>query len=212
MENRQLDILIERYPILAPCRESIQQAYEMLKEMYYNGGKLLVCGNGGSCADAEHLVSELMKGFCKLRPIPDDLRQKIIAEDPVMGEAIANDLECGLMAIALSAHSAFNYAFENDKTPDFVFAQEVMSYGNPGDIFMGITTSGNSDNVIYALEVAKAKGLGSIILTGRTGGKIAGKADVTIYVPEDECHIIQELHLPVYHAICLMLEDEFFES
>ncbi len=212
MENRQLDILISRYPILESCRESIQKAYELLKTMYENGGKLLVCGNGGSCADAEHMVSELAKGFCKLRPIPDDLRQKIIAEDPEMGEAIANDLEGGLPAIALSAHSALNYAFENDKTPDFVFAQEVMSFGKPGDAFMGITTSGNSVNVIYALEVAKAKGLGTIVLTGKTGGKIAGKADVTIYVPEEECHIIQELHLPVYHSICMMLEDDFFES
>ncbi len=210
MENKQLDILTERYPQLAPCRQSIEKAFELLKKAYENGGKLLICGNGGSCADAGHIVGELMKSFCKPRPIPDDLRQKLIDEDPDLGTALADDLECGLPAIALSAHTALNSAFANDKTPDFVYAQEVMGLGKAGDVFLGISTSGNSTNVICALEVAKAKGLSTIALTGRDGGAMARKADVAIIVPEQETYRIQELHLPVYHALCLMLEDEFF--
>ncbi|MCC8127920.1 MAG: SIS domain-containing protein [Clostridiales bacterium] len=210
MENRQLELLITRYPALSVCCADIRAAFELMKTSYQHGGKLLVCGNGGSCADSEHIVGELMKGFCKKRPLSQKLQEQLMKINPEEGAAIATALECGLPAIALSAHTALNTAFANDKDPDLVYAQEVMGYGNAGDAFLGISTSGNSRNIVYAMQVAKAKGLKTVALTGKNGGKIAGIADVSIIVPSQETYQIQEYHLPVYHALCLMLEDEFF--
>ncbi len=210
MENRQLELLITRYPALSVCCADIRAAFEQMKTSYQHGGKLLVCGNGGSCADSEHIVGELMKGFCKKRPLSQELQEQLMKINPEEGAAIAAALECGLPAIALSAHTVLNTAFANDKDPDLVYAQEVMGYGNPGDVFLGISTSGNSRNIVYAMQVAKAKGLKTVALTGKNGGKIAGIADVSIIVPSQETYQIQEYHLPVYHALCLMLEDEFF--
>lgn len=203
--------LIKRYNLLEVCQGDIEQAYECLKTCYNNKGKLLVCGNGGSCADAEHIVGELMKGFCKKRPIPLELAEKIENINLEQGEYIVDMLECALPAIALSAHTALNTAFANDKDADLMYAQEVMGYGTVNDVFWGISTSGNSKNVVYAMQVAKAKGLKTIALTGKDGGKLAHLADISIIVPSQKTYQIQELHLPIYHTLCLMLEDTFFE-
>lgn len=210
--NTQLELLLSRYPILNECRDSIEQAFGIMKQTYMQSGKILVCGNGGSCADAEHIVGELMKGFCKKRPLSDVLKKRLLEINHEDGELLASLLEEGLPAIALSAHTALNTAYANDKNPDLVFAQEVMGYGLPQDTFLGISTSGNSKNVFYAMQVAKAKGLKTIALTGKDGGKIAKIAEVAIIVPSNETYQIQELHLPVYHALCLMLEEEFFKE
>ena len=207
-----IENLVERYSLLESCKEDIEQAYACLATCYSNNGKVLVCGNGGSCADAEHIVGELMKGFCKKRPLSAKLVENIENINPEQGTYIANMLECGLSAIALSAHTALNTAFANDKDADLIYAQEVMGYGQSKDVFWGISTSGNSKNVIYAMQVAKAIGLKTSALTGRDGGKLAQLSDISIIVPSHETYQIQELHLPIYHTLCLMLEDTFFEK
>lgn len=208
---KQLNTLVERYPALTVCQNSIAMAYTAIKESYDGGGKLLLCGNGGSCADAEHMVGELMKGFCKRRVISTELAAKLCSIDAEDGAALCANLEQGLPAIALSAHTALNTAYANDRNPDMIYAQEVLGYGRAGDVLFGITTSGNSKNVIYALETARAKGLKTIVLTGKDGGRAAKLADISIIVPSQETYQIQELHLPVYHALCLMLEDTYFQ-
>lgn len=210
--EQQLDRLMERYPVLAPARGQIWDAYLLMERCYRNGGKILFFGNGGSCADAEHIVGELMKGFCKKRPITEDLFRKITALDPEKGERLARNLQMGLPAISLASETALCTAYANDQDPEMIYAQQVLSYGKPGDVAFGISTSGNSANVLHAFTVARACGLSSIALTGRDGGESAKRADVAIIVPEQETYKIQELHLPVYHALCLMLEDAFFEA
>lgn len=209
---KQLDTLISRYPALAPIRESIYQAYVLLRDCYRRGGKLLICGNGGSCADAYHIVGELMKGFCKKRPISESLRERLAAIAPADGALLSEKLEQGLPAIALPAETGLSTAFANDKDPVMSFAQGVLGYGKPGDVLLGITTSGNSQNVIYALEVAQAMEIRSIVLTGKDGGRAAHMADIAVIAPSFETYQIQEYHLPIYHALCLMLEDSFFEE
>ncbi len=206
------DELIKRYPVLLTVKDDINAFYEILKECYDNGGKLLIAGNGGSCADAEHIVGELMKGFCKRRAVSDEFREKLIEADSENGEEIAGKLQGGLPAMALSNHQALNTAFANDVDADFYYAQQVYGYGKKGDVFLGISTSGNAKNIMYAAAVAKAKGMKVLGLTGKTGGRLAKAADVSIIVPEEETYKIQELHLPIYHAICLMLEDTYFEE
>lgn len=208
----RIDELIKRYPVLLTVRDDINAFYEILKECYDNGGKLLIAGNGGSCADAEHIVGELMKGFCKRRAVSDEFREKLIEADSENGEEIAGKLQGGLPAMALSNHQALNTAFANDVDADFYYAQQVYGYGKKGDVFLGISTSGNAKNIMYAAAVAKAKGMKVLGLTGKTGGRLAKAADVSIIVPEEETYKIQELHLPIYHAICLMLEDTYFEE
>ncbi len=206
------DELIKRYPVLLTVRDDINAFYKTLKECYDNGGKLLIAGNGGSCADAEHIVGELMKGFCKRRAVSDEFREKLIEADSENGEEIAGKLQGGLPAMALSNHQALNTAFANDVDADFYYAQQVYGYGKKGDVLLGISTSGNAKNIMYAAAVAKAKGMKVLGLTGKTGGRLAKAADVSIIVPEEETYKIQELHLPIYHAICLMLEDTYFEE
>ena len=206
------DELIKRYPVLLTVRDDINAFYKTLKECYDNGGKLLIAGNGGSCADAEHIVGELMKGFCKRRAVSDEFKAKLIEADSENGEEIAGKLQGGLPAMALSNHQALNTAFANDVDADFYYAQQVYGYGKKGDVFLGISTSGNAKNIMYAAAVAKAKGMKVLGLTGKTGGRLAKAADVSIIVPEEETYKIQELHLPIYHAICLMLEDTYFEE
>ena len=206
------DELIKRYPVLLTVRDDINAFYKTLKECYDNGGKLLIAGNGGSCADAEHIVGELMKGFCKRRAVSDEFREKLIEADRENGEEIAGKLQGGLPAMALSNHQALNTAFANDVDADFYYAQQVYGYGKKGDVLLGISTSGNAKNIMYAAAVAKAKGMKVLGLTGKTGGRLAKAADVSIIVPEEETYKIQELHLPIYHAICLMLEDTYFEE
>lgn len=206
----QLNLLIERYPKLAVCREDIAAAYELIEVCYEHGGKLLIAGNGGSAADSEHIVGELMKGFKNPRKLPKADADKLIAANPELGKTLAENLQGALPAIALDGHPALSTAYQNDCEPLLCFAQQVNGYGNERDVFLGISTSGNSKNVLYAAFTAKAKGLKVIGLTGARESKLNDIADVCIRVPETETYMIQELHLPVYHCLCLMLEERFF--
>lgn len=207
-----LNELITRYPLLASIREQIESAYKMMVECYENDGKLLIVGNGGSAADAEHMVGELVKGFVKERPISGEMCEALMAIDPERGAGLIRNLQEGLPAICLNAHTSLNTAFANDKDPVMCYAQQVNGYGKPGDVFIGISTSGNAENVMYAAVTAKAKGLKVIALTGKDGGKLAKISDVAVIVPEKETYKIQEYHLPIYHTFCLMLEDHFYEK
>lgn len=208
--QKHVDLLIERYPVLKVCEQSIIDAYLVMEECYVNDGKLLIAGNGGSAADSEHIAGELMKRFKTPRPVTAEFAEKLKSIDPVRGENLAHNLERGLMAIPLVAHEALTTAYINDVDGLGVFAQQLFGFGRPGDVFLGISTSGNSKNVMSATVVARAIGLKVIGLTGAKGGELAEVADVVIKVPETETYMIQELHLPVYHCLCLMLEDRFF--
>ena len=210
MINNHIEVLIERYPQLIECRESIQAAYDILKEAYTKDRKLLVCGNGGSASDSEHIVGELMKEFKLKREVYHDQAEAMQRIDPEMGGILAKHLQGALPAIALTGHSSLTTAFMNDSNPELIFAQQVNGYGKPGDVFLGISTSGSSKNVLYAAVNAKAKGLKVIGLTGAKENKLMKYADVCIRVPETETYKIQEYHLPVYHCLCLMLEEKFF--
>ena len=194
--------LIERYPALAQMRGAIEQAYRILEECYENGSKLLVCGNGGSAADSDHIVGELMKGFYKQRMLPEEERKRF-------GEQ-GEKLQGALPAIALTQHGALSTAFLNDVDPAMVFAQQVYGYGQGGDVFLGLSTSGNSANVVLAAKVAAAKGMKVITMTGRNGGKLKELSDVCMIVAAQVTADIQEYHLPVYHTLCAMLEEHFF--
>ena len=208
--EEQLNLLIERYPKLAVCKEDIKKAYELFEAAYSNGRKLLVCGNGGSASDSEHIVGELMKEFKLKRKVYSDQAVALKAIDTELGQVLADNLQGALPAICLTGHSSLTTAFMNDANADLVFAQQVNGYGKAGDVFLGISTSGNSKNVLYAAVNAKAKGLKVIGLTGAKENKLMKYADVCIRVPETETYKIQELHLPVYHCLCLMLEEKFF--
>jgi len=202
--------LIRRYPALEPASADIGAAFDALAGSFEKGGKLLIAGNGGSAADAEHIVGELMKGFAKKRNLPDSLARGLASVDSEIAEYLVPRLQPGLPAIALSAHSALATATANDIDGAAVFAQQVLAYGNEGDVFLGISTSGNSKNVLCAAACAKAKGMKVIALTGGAGGALRRLADVSIVVGESETYKVQELHLPVYHCLCMMLEDRFF--
>lgn len=201
---------MERYPKLANNTEEILAAFFILKECFSGGHKLLVAGNGGSAADSEHIVGELMKGFTKRRKISDDMAEKLVQINPIIGEEIAKNLQGALPAIALTGHNSLSTAFSNDVDARDMFSQQVFGYGKEGDVFLGITTSGNSKNVIRAAITAKAMGMKVLGLTGKTGGDLAKIADITIKAPETETFMVQEFHLPIYHTLCLMIEDEFF--
>lgn len=205
-----LDELLRRYPVLEPVKESVIQAYEMLRECYGTGHKLLVAGNGGSGADSEHIVGELMKGFKKARKLPTDMAQKLEEADPEAGKLLAGKLQGALPAIALTSHPALSTAFLNDVDGNLIYAQQVYGYGVEGDVLLAISTSGNAENIRYACVTARAKGIKVIGLTGRDGGRLKKEADAAIVVPETETFKIQELHLPIYHTLCLMLEECFF--
>lgn len=208
--EEQLNFLIERCPKLAVCKEDVKKAYELLEAAYSKGRKLLVCGNGGSASDSEHIVGELMKEFKLKRKVYGDQATALKEIDPELGQVLADNLQGALPAICLTGHSSLTTAFMNDANADLVFAQQVNGYGKPGDVFLGISTSGNSKNVLYAAVNAKAKGLKVIGLTGAKENKLMKYADACIRVPETETYKIQELHLPVYHCLCLMLEEKFF--
>lgn len=208
--QKHLDLLVERYPKLYACKEDIEKAYLILEDCYVNDHKLLIAGNGGSAADSEHIAGELMKKFKLLRPVPPDFADKLRTIDKERGENLSKKLERGLIAIPLVAHEALTTAYINDVDGLGVFAQQLYVFGRPGDVFLGISTSGNSKNVMSATVVARALRLKVIGLTGAKGGELATVADVVIKVPETETYMIQELHLPVYHCLCLMLEDRFF--
>lgn len=207
---KHVDTLIDRYPKLIVCKEDIVKAYEILEEAYTQERKLLVCGNGGSASDSEHIVGELMKEFKLKRKVYADQAEAMKQIDPEMGATLAENLQGALPAICLTGHSSLTTAFMNDANADLVFAQQVNGYGKANDVFLGISTSGNSKNVCYAAITAKAKGLKVVGLTGAKDSKMTVLGDVCIRVPETETYKIQELHLPVYHCLCLMLEDHFF--
>lgn len=209
-DYRIIDELLDRYPLLTVCKETMIQAFSLLSHCFRNNGKLLICGNGGSAADAEHIVGELMKGFKNPRRLDDEYQEKLKDIDETLGNRLAEHLQGTLPAIALDGHPALFTAYMNDCEPLMCFAQQVNGYGCEGDVLLGISTSGNSQNVIYAAVIAKAKGMKVIGMTGAKDSKLSELADVCIQVPETETYKIQELHLPVYHCLCLMLEEEFF--
>lgn len=204
-----LDELTTRYPALTGQKEDVRRAFEIATEAYRNGKKLLICGNGGSAADCEHIVGELMKSFKKKRPIDKSVKERLLTmgED---GEKLAASLEGTLRAISLASHPALSTAFNNDKDPAVTFAQQLYGYADEGDVLLAISTSGSSNNCVLAAVTAKAKGVKTIALTGKTPGKLSSLADAAILVPETETYKVQEHHLPVYHCLCAMLEEEFF--
>lgn len=208
--KKHVELLISRYPVLECCEDSIIRAYFMLEESYVTGHKLLVAGNGGSAADSEHIVGELMKGFKLARKLDKAIAQKLIEENQELGKILAENLQGALPAIALDGHLALSTAYMNDCEPLLCFAQQVNGYGVEGDLLLGISTSGNSNNILYAAVTAHAKGMKVIGLTGAKNSKLEQMSDVCIKVPQTETYMIQELHLPVYHCLCLMLEDRFF--
>ena len=205
-----LQQLTERYPQLEPIACDINVAFDVIAESFSKDGKLLIAGNGGSAADAEHIVGELMKGFIKRRTLSDSFVSNISNVDSEIAEYLIPRLQPGLPAIALSSHISLNTATANDVDGNITFAQQLYGYGKEGDAFLGISTSGNAKNVLYAAATARAKKIKVVVLTGGNGGSLRSFADIAIIVPETETHKIQELHLPIYHCLCMMLEDYFF--
>ena len=210
--KKELDELIERYPQLEVCKKDIEDAYLLLEETYDNDHKLLIAGNGGSAADSEHIAGELMKRFKVGRPITKEFADKLIAIDHERGERLVKNLERPLRAVPLTSHIAITTAYMNDADATGVFAQQMLGFGDEGDVFLAISTSGNSENIISACVVAKALGIKIIGLTGEKESKLSEISDICIKVPETETFKIQEFHLPVYHALCLMLESNYFNS
>ena len=210
--RRHTDLLAERYPVLKDCVADVIRAYDVLETCFSSGHKLLIAGNGGSCADAEHIVGELMKGFKRKRKCGETFANKLKAVDGIRGAELADRLQGGLPALALNSHPGLQTAFIND-VPDgglFTFAQQVYGYGEAGDVFLGVSTSGNAQNVMNAAVVARTLGLKVVGLTGEVGGDLATFADVAVKAPANETYVVQELHLPIYHCLCLMLEERFF--
>ena len=205
-----LNELIERYPTLASCREDIEAAKNAIVDCYEKGGKLLLAGNGGSAADCEHIVGELMKGFLLKRPIPDSKREDMKVRCPEIASSVLDKLQMGLPAISLTSINALNSAFANDVDPELMFAQSVFALGREGDVLIAISTSGNAKNVAEAARVARAIGIKVVALTGRDGGALKKLSDVCVIAPECETFKIQELHLPIYHYICAAVEQHFF--
>lgn len=211
MKDLQIfDNLFERYPILDKCKNSIMKAYEILTYSYDAGGTLYVAGNGGSAADSEHIVGELMKSFMAKRPINEELSKKLYKVCPDDANLLNANIEGGLPAVSLPSFCALSTAVSNDVNGDFIFAQALNSVSKANDVFLGISTSGNSKNIVYAMEIAKAKGLKCIGLCGAKECKLDSLCDVSIHVPETETYKIQELHLPIYHALCAMLESHYW--
>jgi D-sedoheptulose 7-phosphate isomerase len=202
--------LFDRYPVLIKCKDRIWSVYVTIRHCYLNKGKLLICGNGGSAADSEHITGELMKGFFVDRRIPESDIEKLRNLFPDDWKYLSENLQRSLPAIPLSVNTAFITAYMNDIMPDMVFAQQVFGYAVPCDCFLGISTSGNAQSVINAAKVARSLGLSTIALTGKDGGKLAEISDMAIMVPEVETYKVQELHMPVYHILCAMLEADFF--
>lgn len=210
--NKHVELLTKRYPALSVCAADVQAAYAILEECFLNGNKLLIAGNGGSAADAEHIVGELMKGFKMPRACSEEFQKKLFEIDGERGAVLAKSLQGGLPSIALDGHMSLSTAFINDveNGGSLVYAQQVYGYGKQGDVLLAISTSGNAKNVMNATVVARALGMKVIGLTGAKGGLLSSVADVTVKVPETETYMVQELHLPVYHCLCLMLEEKFF--
>ena len=202
--------ILDKYPALETCLESIEQAYLIMEETYRQGGKVLTCGNGGSAADAEHIVGELMKGFMSKRKLPETMRARLIARYPEEGAYLADHLQGALPAISLVSQVSLMTAFANDVAADMVFAQQVYGYGRAGDTLIAISTSGNSPNVLHAVRVARTLGLHTIGMTGFPGGTLKEICDVSICVPGKNTPEVQEYHLPIYHYLCTRIEEKFF--
>lgn len=202
--------LINRYPSLDSCKAEIGAARDMIIGCYENGGKLLLCGNGGSSADCDHIVGELMKGFLLKRPIDGAAKDKMREASPSLSDKTLDSLQMGLPAISLTSISALNTAFANDVDPELIYAQSVFALGKASDVLIAISTSGNAKNVCEAARVARAIGMKVVALTGKDGGELKPLSDVCIIAPECETYKIQELHLPIYHYICAEVEKHFF--
>ena len=200
--------LFDRYPVLKACEADIDTALSLMLGTYHAGGKILLCGNGGSCADCGHIAGELMKGFLLARPVPEETRDEF-AKLPG-GDEIAGKLQRGIPAISLPSQAEVLSAYANDVDPELVYAQLVYACGRPGDLLIGISTSGNSKNVAAAAVTAKALGIRTLALTGKKDSKLSELCDCTIRVPETETFKVQELHLPVYHHLCAAMEDILF--
>lgn len=195
-------MLYERYPALCVCKEDIEKALHLMIDTYKNGGKVLVCGNGGSASDSEHIVGELMKGFILKRPVTDERIPK----------ELRKGLQGSMPAISLPSQSAILSAFINDVDPEMMYAQLVYGYAKEEDLVIGLSTSGNAKNVVNAIQVAKCLGVKTLALTGEKESKLSEQCDVTIKVPETETYKIQEYHLPVYHYLCSEVEKEIFDT
>ncbi len=208
--QKELELVLGNYPALEGCRGDIEAAFGILLECALRDGLIMTCGNGGSASDSAHIVGELMKGFKTGRPLNQRQLDALEFAFPKEGKAIAAHLQQAIKAVSLTDQAAISTAFANDVDPDMVFAQQVLGYGRRGDVLIGLSTSGNSRNVVNACKVAKAFGVKTIGFTGEAGGALAGLCDVTIRVPATETYRVQEYHLPVYHALCAMLEAEIY--
>ena len=207
--GQHLELLVHREPGLEPMKDAIWRAFIRLAECFKGGGKLLLCGNGGSACDCEHIAGELMKGFLLRRPLTGDERASLSKLGDA-GALLAEKLQRGLPTLVLSGLSGLTTAFANDVDPELTFAQQAYAYALPGDVLLCLSTSGNAWNVQLAALAAKARGATVIALTGKGGGKLAKHVDLLLDVPESETYKVQELHLPLYHALCAMLEAELF--
>lgn len=210
--KKHIEALILRYPDLKDISSDLEKAFDIWQMSFATGNKTLVCGNGGSASDSEHIVGELMKGFLSRRPLDDDLREQMQTAYGDHGIYLANHLQGALPAISLSSQLGLLTAYGNDVAFDMVYAQQVYGYGQPGDVLVGLSTSGNSANVVHAVQIAKLRSVRTIGFTGSGGGKLAELCDVTIKVPDDETYRIQERHLAIYHTLCIMLEETFFPA
>jgi D-sedoheptulose 7-phosphate isomerase len=208
--EKHVELLIQRYPGIKLIKDNIISAYFMMEKCYERNGKLLIAGNGGSASDSEHMAAELMKSFKALRRVNKEFAGRLQYIDEKKGKFLADCLEYALPAIPLVSQGALITAYLNDVGWEGIFAQQILGYGNAGDVFLGVSTSGNSENIINAAITAKAMGIGVIALTGKKGGQLADFADIAVRVPEEETYVIQELHLPIYHCWCLMLEEKYF--
>lgn len=210
--NTYVTELITRYPALTPIASDAQQTINLLINTYENGGKLLLCGNGGSAADCGHIVGELMKGFLKKRPLDEAQKDALKSKNSDVEQNMLDKLQQGLPAISLCEPPALITAFSNDVDPEYIFAQQVLALGAKNDVLLGVSTSGNAKNVYAAASIAKGMGLKVIGMTGEGGGKLAKIADITLKAPDCETYRIQEYHLPIYHAICAAVEEHFFKQ
>lgn len=208
--NPHFEKMLAKYPDLAACAHDLEKTARVLRDAYARGNKVLICGNGGSASDAEHLVGELMKGYLSPRPLPAELRAQFIAAYPQEGEYLAAHLQGALPTISLVSQTSLLTAYANDVAADMMFAQQVFGYGVRGDALIGISTSGNSKNILHALRVARVRGLTTLGFTGRSGGAMPALCDVCVRAPFDTTAEIQERHLAIYHALCATLEHEFF--
>lgn len=205
-----IENLIKRLPKLEPIKKNIELAIEEIIKCYEKGGKVLIAGNGGSACDSEHIAGELLKSFLKKRPIKEDLRKELLKIED--GEYIADNLEAPLKAVALTSHIGLSSAYLNDREPYLVFAQQLLGFGDKGDIFIAISTSGNAKNILYAVKLAKAMGIKIISFTNENGGKLSKIADIQIKAPAKETHIAQEYHEAIYHELCIKVEEHFFKE